>query len=227
MKTKTLSIFVLAGVVALSSVAAITMLNQQNNHVEVEGEPTGVSYPYEIPHWQGVPTLAMNPSPSERTDYHELAPENYAWLQRLVDNTETIVTDKEIREFFDLADDNYLFKVNGEIYTIHYVDNPTIRLDQHYIKLFPSDELSENAQIVSKQNHSWLQKGLSNPYKWVPVSEAELSDYKTLTLSSRDIAIDNTGYNLRYIGSDLPQLENKEYQEIFNKSIGIFQESTP
>lgn len=207
-------------IVAFASIMSIS--ETQIMEPEIKSEPSDVSYPYEIPFWQGVPTLAMNESPSEKTNYHELNPKDFTWLQRLVENNETIVNDKEIREFFDVSEDNYLYKVNGVVYTIHYTDNPTVRLDQHYVKVMPLDNLSEDARTVTSSENIWLQKGLSNPYKWVEVSSAELADYKTFSKDGRNISVDGTGYNLRYLGADLPELEQKDFEDTLNKSVGIF-----
>ena len=226
MKNKTkLGIYSVAGIVAIAAIASGLMFDQTQNQVDVLLK-SNQSYPHEIPHWQGVPTLAMNPSPSDRTDFHELKGTEFTWLQRLVENRETIVHNKELKEFFEYSEDVYLYKINGQLYTIHYTVNPSIRLDEHYVKVFQSDEISSDSRTVSSEHHTWLQRAISDPYDWILISETELNDYKSFVNSSQDITINNTGYHLRYLGADLAELENQEFNDTYNKSIGIFEEIT-
>jgi len=208
-------------IVAIASIMAIPGI-EQNEPIGIE--PSDVSLPYEVPFWQGVPTLAMNEAPYSDAKYNEVDSKKYPWLQRLIENSETIVNDREIKEFFDVSDGNYLYKVDGKLYTIHYTDNPTVRLDTHYVKLMPLDNVPTDARNVASVSDSWLQKAMSNPYKWVEISETDLADFKQFSKDGRNISIDETGYNLRYIGADLPELKNAEYKDTLNKSVGIFED---
>lgn len=226
-KTK-LSIFVIAGIVALATVATTITLDEQittqeKPHMEFSVEPSSVEPPNATEPWQGVPMLRANVAFDQDSKALELDTKTYSWLERAVRNGETIVTDRELNEFFAIADGNYNFKVNSEVYKLSF-NHANIRLDQHYVKAFPYDEPRLTVKEASFAENTWMQKATNHPYDWIQISESEANSLMNFKLTGSDVRTLNGDVRVQYIGPLSEEVRSVDYKDILAKSTGTFEE---
>lgn len=228
---KKLSIFVLAGIVALSSVAATIMLDETNNatlvtmpivtesdnqNQEIHGEPKNVSKPSEYKYWTGVPLLQAMPASMDRENYHNVSPTEFDWLKRSIDNGIAIVDKDDLREFEKISNGNYYFKVGENMYTIHY-STAKVNLEEHYIRAIPQDNDKPSSKISESD---LISKSLEDPYRWIKINEDEVSQYLTLTENGKLFNTSQGDIELQYIGKNSPESSLQQYETIVDRSAG-------
>ncbi|WP_182126563.1 hypothetical protein [Nitrosopumilus sp. b2] len=232
MNNKKLSIFVLAGIVVLSSVAATIMLDEANNTTlviapldtqqtisqpEIHGEPEDVSKPSEYEFWTGVPILESFPGSLDRDDQIELKLTEYDWLQRVVENGVTIVDKNDLREFEALTEQNgNYFKVGNEFYSIYY-STAKVNLENNYVRAVHLDNEDPNSR-VSESN--LLSKTLEDPYNWFEISDVEANEYLALKTDGKHFKTPQGDIQLQYLGTHSPESNLEKYQSIVDRSAG-------
>jgi hypothetical protein len=218
-----LSIFVIAGIVALASVSASTMMFNETNSQTLSQTETlidepkeDVSKPSEYKHWIGVPILEAFPASLDRENFHEIKSNEYSWLQNVLENGVAIVDTEDLKEFEKLSNGNYYFKIDGMMYSIHY-STAKVNLENDYVRVIPLDNQSSNAREVS---NTLIVKGLDDPYNWVQISDIEANQYFNLKVDGSEFKTSLGDIRLQYIGKLSPESHSLDYKAIVDRSAG-------
>lgn len=221
-KTK-LGIFVIAGIMALASVSAATMMFNETNSQTLSQTETlisepkeDVSKPSEYKHWTGVPILEAFPVSLDRENFHEIKSNEYSWLQNVLENGVAIVDTEDLKEFEKLSNGNYYFKIDGTMYSIHY-STAKVNLENDYVRVIPLDNQSTNAREVS---NTLIVKGLDDPYNWVQISDIEANQYFNLKVDGSEFKTNEGDIRLQYIGKLSPESRSLDYKAIVDRSAG-------
>lgn len=188
---------------------------------EIASEPETVGTPADVRFYQGVPMLRLGEVIGDKTKYNQVSTGQYDWLDRVIKQGETIVSDKEVEEFFEVRNGNPYFRVDSEMYFISYSD-AKIRLDTNYIKAYPYDLPKLDSKTLNVSEYSWLEKAINNPYEWIEISTDEYNTFKNFERTGTDVRTEKGDYSIRYVGENSKELQLDDNADLVAKSTGEF-----
>ena len=237
---KKLSIFVLAGIVALSSVATTIMLDQQQEQVTTTENEIVHSEPrvnpndpqvYDEEHARGgVTILQATPmgfeQPRPQHDYNKVSMKDMEpYLKRAITNGATVVSLSELESYFV----NYKevkgtdFEILNEDGTTSYMrilfKEPKLDLDNHYVKafVFSNEYIIEDAKTLAPSDNAKFERFMEEKNSWQVISPSQASDIKNiLEDNGKTLTINGQHAQIMYIGGLSEELQIPEIREMYS-----------
>jgi len=236
MTTKTqLSIFVIAGIVALASVSAITMLNSNELTTIQESINTNVAEPYVSDatplhlqeHRSGISVISAieveNPN-LEVIDFQELKSGQFDFIWRAINNGATYVLDSELKIYSEqIKEPNHRFVIDDGISVKYYrisITTPPLSYENHYVKILEfAEERNIDFKPLDNISRSAISEQLDRPYRWILVDEPTALSIKSMTdkdgtFFSSVNARGPTEFQIQYLGPLGEEFKKPEFAQI-------------
>lgn len=241
LKNKSLSIFVLAGIVALSSVAATTMLDFEQTKIQNKETAQNMlipdGKPYESTVFGGVPMISTyqlsDMHPIDGRAYHLVNEQTDQFVLDAIANGVTLITrDDRIayNEKYIQSDAKNRFEIKNDdgsstYYRLNY-DEPKIHVTSHYVKLFVYDNNDpytiKDARTVSSLDAEKFAANLDDAYVWVEVDEQTAADVKNLiSENGHTLKIGNTVADVYYFGPFSDDLQRTDIHNMYADKLGV------
>lgn len=234
MTTKTkLSIYVVAGIVALASFSTAFMLDDMKIQTTSQSETSTESYLenavslYLQINKAGLPVMSSieieNPR-LDNLDFQELRPGTFDFIWRAINNGATFVSDYELQVYHEqVKEPKHRFVIKDGDSVKYYrtsITTPPLDYDTHWIKVLEfAEERNINFKNLDSESRSQIDAQLLKPYRWIPVDEVTANDIKQRIAVDGSFFKANTergmsDFQIQYLGPLGDEYKNADFVEM-------------
>ena len=231
---KKLSIFTVAGIVAIAALASGFMLDNQIQSQTTENKVVSAA-PYvedATPlhlqeHRSGIAVMSSieieNPNLNVLT-FQKLIPGQFDFIERSINNGATYVSDSELKVYSEqIKEPNHRFMVEDGKSVKYYrisITTPPLSYENHYIKVLEfSEERNISFKPLDTLSKTSITEQLDKPYRWIQVDEQTANSLKSNidkdgTFFSSVNVRGPAEFQIQYLGPLGEEFKNPEFAKI-------------